>query len=385
MEGAAPSAPCHHQRRRPAPSSAVRLALVEDAARVAAACSICPRCLLKIRRAHPTYACRNGKEAAVPNRCSPIRDVPARMRAIAMLLAVAGLLGCGEHEVAVPLTAVPRSALIIVSPHPDDESIMGAATIHRMAADANRYVAAVYISSGDRAGTPGDCNGIAEAQKMQMIVDLREQETRAAWRIIAPDRDVPLSFVRGPDQGLVASSTLVDGVRQDVLTPAGETAVARAVQLAMQIPESVQDVLFMTAAKYDAHPDHRTAYRAARLAAEAVRAQRHIAVRIWSWIIHDEVEDPNFPVCCAGDLHWPSAGPTDIYRALTDTPQRPRPPLWNHTEDVSDLVAIRHDALAQHVSQVVGNPDLCMDVLTPGFYARWQGKQEEPFYAEVLE
>ena len=88
----------------------------------------------------------------------------------------------------------------------------------------------------------GDCNGIPEAQKVRTIVALREGETRAAWAVLAPSRDVPIDFLRGPDQGLVASSTVVDGVRQDVLSPAGASTVARAIRLATQLPPSVRSV-----------------------------------------------------------------------------------------------------------------------------------------------
>ena len=59
--------------------------------------------------------------------------------------------GCGGDSEA----SGPTNALMVVSPHPDDESIFGAATIHRMAADPNRYVRAIYMSSGDRATAPG--------------------------------------------------------------------------------------------------------------------------------------------------------------------------------------------------------------------------------------
>jgi LmbE family N-acetylglucosaminyl deacetylase len=290
------------------------------------------------------------------------------------------LIGCGGQ---INLQ-VPHDALIVVSPHPDDESIFGAATIHRMVADPNRYVQAIYISGGDKSSIPGDCHGIPEAQKIQMIVALRENETRKAWKVIAPDRDIPIAFMRGPDQGLVASSSVVDGIRQDVLSAAGETAVQGAVQMATQLPNSVQTVLFMTTAIYDGHPDHRTAYHAARQAAEILANQRHLDVRIWSWIVHDEVAQLNVTSCCQGDFHWPSTGSTNNYLALTDTPARPRPPHWNLLQDVNDLVELRHEALAQHVSQVVGYPPLCMQDYVPSFYQRWNQKVEEPFYEEVL-
>jgi LmbE family N-acetylglucosaminyl deacetylase len=296
----------------------------------------------------------------------------------ALLLAL--LTGCGGE---VTLQAPPQHALIVVSPHPDDESIFGGATIHRIAADPTWYVHAIYISGGDRATVPGDCNGIPEAQKTEMIVALRERETRAAWAVLAPTRDVPIDFLRGPDQGLVASSSVVDGVRQDVLSPAGASALERAAPLATQLPPSVRSVLFLTTSIYDGHPDHRTAYHAARAAAESLR-RRQLDVRIWSWIVHDETSVLNAASCCAGDLHWPAPGAHNNYLALTDVPGRPRPPHWNRVEDASDLTGIRHDALAQHVSQVVGYPALCMPVYIPSFYTRWNQKVEEPFYEETL-
>lgn len=298
---------------------------------------------------------------------------------LAVLAATLG--GCGESTV----VSTPVEALIVVSPHPDDESIFGAATIHRLAADPRRYLHVIYMSSGDRATTPGPCNGIPQDQKIAMVIALRESEARAAWQVIAPTRAVSIDFLRGPDSRLVASTSFAGGVHVDTLTEAGQAAHDGAVAIATQLPPSIRSVLFITTAIYDAHPDHRTAYHAARQAAQILHDEQHLPVKIWSWIVHDEQTDIDFPVCCGGDSHWPAAGPHNDYLDLTDVPpRRPRPPLWNHTEDVSALVALRHDALFQHVSQVIGNPALCMPVYVPDFYTRWVEKTEEPFYEEDL-
>jgi len=305
----------------------------------------------------------------------------ARLSVTLFMLSAAALSGCGESTI----VSAPTEAVIVVSPHPDDESIFGAATIHRLAADPSRYLRVIYMSSGDRATKLGPCNGIPEKQKIEMIIALRENEARAAWRVIAPTRNVPIDFLRGPDSRLVASTSFADGVHVDTLTEAGQVAHDGAVTIATQLPSSIRSVLFITTAIYDAHPDHRTAYHAARQAAQILHDEHHLAVKIWSWIVHDEQTDIDFPVCCGGDAHWPAAGPRDDYLDLTDVPpRRPRPPLWNHTEDVSAQVALRHDALFQHVSQVAGNPALCMPVYVPDFYTRWVEKTEEPFYEEIL-
>jgi LmbE family N-acetylglucosaminyl deacetylase len=309
-----------------------------------------------------------------------MRSVRARLSWAWLFWLPIGLVGCGESVV----VSAPTEALIVVSPHPDDESIFGAATIHRLAADPNRYLRAIYMSSGDRATKTGPCNGIPEKRKVDMIIALREHEARAAWKVIVPDRDVSPDFLRGPDSRLVAATSFAGGVHVDTLSAAGQAAVDGAVAIATQLPSSVRSVLFMTTAIYDAHPDHRAAYHAARQAAQILHDEQHREVKIWSWIVHDE-QDLDFPICCSGDMHWPAAGPTDAYLDLADVPpRRPRPPRWNHTEDVRALMALRHDALFQHASQVAGNPALCMPVYIPDFYTRWVEKTEEPFYEEVL-
>ncbi|HZR81217.1 MAG TPA: PIG-L family deacetylase [Candidatus Binatia bacterium] len=299
---------------------------------------------------------------------------------LAVALPLALLAACGD----APPGDAPTSALVVVSPHPDDESILAAETIHRLAAEPRRLVRVVYVSGGDRATVPGDCNGIPEAEKTERIVALREDETRAAWDVMAPGRDVPIAFVRGPDMGLVASSRLVDGRREDVLTPAGQGALERAVAAASDVPATVRSAIVITASLYDAHPDHRTAYHAARRAAESLARDRGVAVRLWSWIVHDEIRQPDPPICCAGDVHWPAPGPRTDLAALVDTSERPRPPAPDLVEDVPSGSAIRSDALSRHVSQVVGWPPLCMPVYVPAFYDRWIEKIEEPFYEELF-
>jgi LmbE family N-acetylglucosaminyl deacetylase len=291
------------------------------------------------------------------------------------LAAVAALL------VAMPAAARRTEALIVVSPHPDDESILAADTIHSIASDRRFLVWGLYLSSGDAAGIPGDCNGVPEAVKVRRIVKLRERETRRAWKFLAPGRRVPLRFFRGPDQRLVASSTITNGVRQDTLSADGERVVGDVVARFARLPRSIDHLWVVTASRYDAHGDHRTAYAAARAGAELIAA-RGAEVRLWSFIVHDEV-DGDVPVCCVGDLHWPGPGTSHSYALLTDSAARPRPPRWNLTKPVGNQT-IRQAALQRHVSQVAGNPALCMPVFFPDFYTRWTQKTHEPFYEEVF-
>ncbi len=308
------------------------------------------------------------------------RHVAALLCSAALLLPFALRERADGAQVVRPATG-PSEALVVVSPHPDDESLLAAGTILRLASDPRRFVRAVYLSGGDRATVPGPCNGIPERVKVARIVRLREQETRAAWRRLAPGRRVPIAFLRGPDTRLVASTTVADGIHDDVLSREGAAAVTRAARIASALPRSVARVRILTTAKYDAHPDHRAAHEAARRAAEALRA-RGIDVELWSGIVHDEIADVDVPICCIGDLHWPVDGPVHDHAALTDSPERPRPPYWDRVEDVRDVASVRVDALAAHASQVDGYAALCMPVPIPEFYTRFAEKVEEPFWLE---
>ncbi len=304
---------------------------------------------------------------------------PALLATTAIVLAAA--LGCGGTNDGTDPHAA-REALLVIAPHPDDESILGAATIHHFASDPARYVRAIYVSAGERSSVAGDCNGIPAAEKTERIVALREDETRGAWQVLAPGREIPIHFERGPDQGLVSGSRLVDGLRQDTLTAAGEAAVEGVVTAAMDLPTTVHRVWIVTTSRFDGHPDHRTAYHAATLAARRLREERAATVHLWSAIVHDELFLTWIPACCGGDFFWPNDGPTVEYEALLDVPSRPRPPRWDRIEDASQPPSIRSDSLHRHASQVVGNPDLCMPVYIPSFYARWMEKIEEPFFEE---
>lgn len=308
------------------------------------------------------------------------RSAVALLCCAALLSLRAGDARAAGSQVIRPTTG-PAEALVVVSPHPDDESLLAAGTIRRLASDARRFVRAVYLSGGDRATVPGPCNGIPERTKIARIVRLREQETRAAWRRLAPGRRVPISFLRGPDTRLVVSTSVTDGIHDDVLSREGAAVVARAARIASALPRSVERVRIVTTAKYDAHPDHRAAHEAARRAAATLRA-RGLDVELWSGIVHDEIADVDVPICCIGDLHWPVDGPTHEYRALTDSPERPRPPYWDRVEDVRDVAFVRMDALAAHASQVAGYAPLCMPVPIPEFYTRFAEKVEEPFWLE---
>jgi LmbE family N-acetylglucosaminyl deacetylase len=287
--------------------------------------------------------------------------------------------GCGDEPQSREDTAGP--SLIVVSPHQDDETIMAGGMLYRTAHDGYTKIDIIYVTAGDAAGSAGPCREESVEEKKRKIIELREEETRAACRVlgIAPSR---IHFLRHPDKGLVASSTLSDGRRVDELTEDGKQAVAQVVDLLPRlVPSNAESLLVVTASFWDGHPDHRATYGAARAAAERVRSERGIPVTILHAIVHDDIP---FPICCPGDLFWPNNGPLLNHSALVDIPPRPRPPLWDRVLDVEDVAAFRAEALNRHVSQIVGYPDLCMKVYLPRYYRAWLEKTEEAFWEEIL-
>jgi len=288
--------------------------------------------------------------------------------------------GCGDDIKSSDVNEVP--SLIVVSPHQDDETIMAGGLLYRAAHDGSTKIDIIYVTAGDAAGIAGPCREDSEEEKKRKIIELREEETRAACRVlgIAPSQ---IHFLRHPDKGLVEKSRLSYGRRVDELTEAGEQAVAHVVDLLPRlVPPNAASLLVITTSFWDGHPDHRTTYHAARSAAEVVRIQRGIPVTILHAIVHDDIP---FPICCPGDLFWPNNGPLLDHAALFGFPPwRPRPPSWDRVLDVEDVAAFRAEALNQHVSQIVGYPDLCMTVYLPRYYQAWLEKTEEAFWEEAL-
>ncbi len=276
---------------------------------------------------------------------------------------------------------VRKEALIVVSPHPDDESIMAAGTIHRACLDPDTSVQAIYLSSGDAAGGKGKCHETSAEVRKEKIVALRENETRNAWNVLGLDPSF-IHFLRYPDKGVVSNTKLVKGKRVDTLNADGTEAINEITALVQDlVPAGTEHLTIISGSGWDGHPDHRVDYYAAKSAALAVSSNLNIPVTLLSSIVHDEfIIDLGF--CCLGDLFWPNKGPSLNYCALANSIQRPRPPKWDLTFDISDLGDIKSQALNAHVSQVKGYPPLCMTVLDKEYYRRWMEKKEEVFYKE---
>lgn len=146
--------------------------------------------------------------------------------------------------------------VLVVSPHPDDESLGCGGTI-RSHVTAGGTVKIVFVTSGDR-GAPGPTTADT--------VRIREGEAAAAALILGVD---DIEFWRGPDGAVEAGKPLVG-------------------RLCDTIAELDPDVVYAPHCR-EMHRDHRAVGRAVIRAVGAVAPTRRPAVRlfeVWS-PLHD--------------------------------------------------------------------------------------------------
>ena len=126
-----------------------------------------------------------------------------RFLLLACLLRVAG-----APAAEAPLPPMPpvtaKDSLLIVAPHPDDESLCCAGLIH-LARQAGARVAIVWITSGD--GNRWDAMLIDQAlfpraNFYRQLAGVRDDEARVAARSLAVDAD-SIYFLGYPDRGVL--------------------------------------------------------------------------------------------------------------------------------------------------------------------------------------
>jgi LmbE family N-acetylglucosaminyl deacetylase len=96
------------------------------------------------------------------------------------------------------------SRVLVLSPHPDDESIGCGGTLHGHAADGDE-IKVVFLTSGELGG-----HGLSKVETQA----LRETEAEEAAKILGISS---IEFWRQPDGGLTANRRLVERVRQLIL------------------------------------------------------------------------------------------------------------------------------------------------------------------------
>lgn len=201
---------------------------------------------------------------------------------------------------AAPAEGVPRidaqTSLLVVSPHPDDETLCCAGLIRRVLA-AGGHASIVWLTSGD--GSELDMLLIERElrihpEKMRDLAGKRMREARAAAAIlrVPPGRQFFLGY---PDGGLL--SLITDHFTTPYYSKfTGATSVPYSDAIDEGHPytgeslerdftsvlDRVRPTLVLAPSPQDAHPDH----RAAGILTMQVLSRRHQLSAARFWIVH---------------------------------------------------------------------------------------------------
>jgi LmbE family N-acetylglucosaminyl deacetylase len=214
---------------------------------------------------------------------------------------VAGAPGAATAppKLSAPATFLPitsATSLLVVSPHPDDESLCCSGVIQRVL-EAGGHVSIVWLTSGD--GSELDLLVVEKSlfirpRKLRDLALRRMQESREAATILGVPQD-HLYFLGYPDRGILSIIT------DNYATPyrskfTDATAVPYPTALSPGRPytgqnlerdfESVLDrvhpTLVLAPSPRDSHPDH----RATGVVAIRAMARRNELSKMSYWIVH---------------------------------------------------------------------------------------------------
>lgn len=220
----------------------------------------------------------------------------AALAAVVFAVTAAAANPPGATLVAALPSLDARTSLLVVAPHPDDETLCCAGVIQRVLRAGGR-ASVVWITSGD--GSFLDLllvekSLIRSTGRQRELAARRMREARAAVSLLGVPDDGQL-FLGYPDRGLLE---LLGGHHDTVYTSRSTAAAAVPYREALfpghaytgaslerdfaAVLERVQPTLVLTASPRDSHPDH----RAAALLTLRLMASRGELAAVRCWIVH---------------------------------------------------------------------------------------------------
>ena len=247
---------------------------------------------------------------------------------------------------------VAADRLLVVAPHPDDESLCCAGAIQQ-ARRAGAQVFIVWLTSGDafefdaavteRRLRPGDVG-------LRRLGERRVGEARAAARILGAPQD-HLTFLGYPDAGLQrmfldyytrpyrSPTTGLSAVAYEgALSPGAAFTGENFLRDLRVVFDSVTPTVVLAPSPEDRHPDHRTAGDAVLRLLWDLQAAGVTPPRAGWWIVHGAVE-------------WPL--PKGLRPRLPlYPPPRGRGLPWERVDLTPDEVGVKREAVRAHRSQM---------------------------------
>ena len=279
---------------------------------------------------------------------------------LAAVIGVSALLARSFQQGAVPqldLAIGPATRLLVIAPHPDDETLAAAGLMRRVISRGGT-VHVVWMTSGD--GFPEGVEteeGITnpKLQDYRRYGRLREREAHAAVGALGVHRGA-LSFLGFPDGGLceLASTYLSAKARAfespytERISPPLTEQVIRGVRYRgtdvrrelARILVAFEPTVLATVHPEDEHPDHCSTHLFVREALDAVFPRDRRRPRMLQYLIHYG--------------NWPLGAPNDVGQALQ--PPAGFPPAqgrWANLALQPDEIAAKKQALLYYQSQML--------------------------------
>jgi LmbE family N-acetylglucosaminyl deacetylase len=193
-----------------------------------------------------------------------------------------------------PLDA--STSLLVVAPHPDDETLCCAGVIQRVLRAGGR-ASVVWITSGDASELDlllVERSLLAQPAKLRDLAVRRMHEARAATTLLGitidrqlflgyPDRGVQPLLTAHQTQPYTSPFTAAAAVPYpDAVSPGHSYTGASLEQDLATVLDRIQPTLVLTASPRDSHPDH----AAAGLLTLRVMARRASRAAVRCWIVH---------------------------------------------------------------------------------------------------
>jgi len=246
----------------------------------------------------------------------------------------------GTVDPALPLSSA--TSLLVIAPHPDDESLCCAGVIQRVVRLGGR-VSVLWVTNGDASELDLlviEKRVFIDPVKMRDLGDRRMQEARNATAIlgVAPESQYFLGY---PDRGILSLATdnyatpyrsrftnATSVPYRAALFP-GHSYTGQSLESDFgSVLDRVQPTLILAPTPRDSHPDH----RATGIMILRVLNRRHELARARYWIVH-------------GGEGWPAPKGFEPGMAMTPAPLQaglsPTPFVLESIEEQRKLLAIR--------------------------------------------